>query len=365
MIGSENRSTTLVFVNSPTGTAIGEVGNTFVATLRGAGYAVSYREATVTWRGFAKQLFFLLSTRDWLILNAGLTNWGRSSARNLLGFLSVSLRSRLIGRTIVALHTVIEVIESQYAGYRVTWLTRKGAHFAVTLLSGSKIIVFSKVISDLLRNKYGVEAAICTPIPCEVGKSRSVPSGSDPPLVLFIGHLSLYKGIDTALRVAKLLASRASLKLIGPVHWILKEDRKYALWLASVRESARNIGVAMPGYLPTRELDKLLSQATAGLLPYDSTNGASASFATFASAGVPVITSDLPEFRWLRELGAGIVIARGPPENYAEAVIQLIENMDLRQELAASQMRFAAAHTWSQLVCQVRELIGRSANPVR
>ena len=78
--------------------------------------------------------------------------------------------------------------------------------------------------------------------------------------------------------------------------------------------------------------------------------------------GVPIIATDLPEFRELAEDGCGMVLSLHDPEALAERIEQILNNPDLARELRERNLRFAQERTWDKiasLFCKVYEQIKR------
>lgn len=340
----------ILFLNGAGQTTIGQFGKEFVGALREASLKVDYFEAVECWKGFLSQLLLVIQARQTLIVNAGLTNWGRSAVRNFLGLLIIGLRGGLTGRTIVSLHTIIEIIDPKDAGYKVSPLLQWGAHSAVRLLRRCQIVVFSEVVGTLLKECYGIKVDFCTPIPCHILRTRPSVREAREPVIVFLGTLSLYKGLETLIQTAILLKGKASIKLIGPPHWILRDDPAYAAWLNSQMDLAHRVGIDTLGYVPERKLQEILAGALAGIMPYRSTNGASASFASFASSGLPVVATNLPEFQWLQGLGAGVLLVEREPEKFADAITQLIDDDRLREQLTEDQIEYSHMNDWRTIV---------------
>lgn len=69
----------------------------------------------------------------------------------------------------------------------------------------------------------------------------------------------------------------------------------------------------------------------------------------YASAGLPVIMSDIPEHRYLNEkYEFGIVLQDNSPEVFADAVIRLYEDKALYQKLAENALKMSREVNWEQ-----------------
>ena len=67
----------------------------------------------------------------------------------------------------------------------------------------------------------------------------------------------------------------------------------------------------------------------------------------YASAGLPVIMSDIPEHRYLNEkYNFGIIIPQDTPEEFAKAAIRLYQDKELYNTLARNAQRLSAEVNW-------------------
>ena len=341
----------LVFLNNYRGGGIGDFGAGLIPALERSGRTVQVEETHADGDGLSAQLRRVYSDPAPLIANVGLTAWGASGFRNFRGFRTLGRRQRAGRATIAIVHHAIEMFDSGETGYPISRLVRWGAHRALASLRGCDLIVFSPRLRDLLVGPYGCRSVWLTPMPS--GEVRPLRSATGPWKVVTAGYLSPYKGIDTFLEVAEQLRESARFALIGRPHAVLSRRPEFAArteqWLAR----ARAAGVATPGYLPPEGLDEELAGRTLGVLAYTSASGASAAFGIFAERGVPVIASDLPEFRYLVEAGAGVVLARSDPSEIAARIRAVISDPPAWERLAERQRRFASTHTWSTFVADL------------
>ena len=67
----------------------------------------------------------------------------------------------------------------------------------------------------------------------------------------------------------------------------------------------------------------------------------------YASAGLPVIMSDIPEHRYLNEkYGFGIVLPDNKPETFAQAVIRLYKDKEFYSRCAENARRLSEEVNW-------------------
>jgi glycosyltransferase involved in cell wall biosynthesis len=337
-----------LFLNNYRGGGIGDFGATLFEQLQAAGVGIELEETRIDGRGLLGQMRQVRRRGGPVIANLGLTAWGRSGPRNYLGFSSVGRRARAGRPTIAVAHHAIEMFEASETGYPVSRLVRWGAHRALAALRSCDLVVFAPRLRDLLVGSYGARSVWLTPMPSGSPRPRGPPTG--PWKIVTAGYLAPYKGIDTYLGVAERLRGDADFSLVGRPHAVLSRRPEFAERTRGWMDRARSLGVATPGFLDPLELDRALSGRTIGLLPYTSASGASASIGLFVERGVPVVTSDLPEFQYLADEGAGIVVTTGREDALSFAVRELTESPTRWAELVEKQLAFARAHSWGRFV---------------
>jgi glycosyltransferase involved in cell wall biosynthesis len=183
-----------------------------------------------------------------------------------------------------------------------------------------------------------------------VGRQLAHATAPGRPRVVSAGYWAPYKGIDLFLETARRERNGADFFLVGQPHAGLNSDHGFRELVARWRKVANEIPVATPGFLEGPALDRLLSGRTIGVLPYTSVSGASASFRLFSERGVPVVASDLPEFRYLQEQGAGLVLVPPAADAIGEAVRRLILEPRAYEDLISRQLDFSARTSWPPFV---------------
>lgn len=337
-----------VLLNNFGETGIGLFGQSLGRILRSRQLNVVVVETQRKPIGFLRQLLSTIRTDRILVVNVGLTSWGSSRVRNLLGFFSIRIRSWLGRPTTVLLHNIIEVVDRRGTGYHIGFLTSKMAHWAVSGLRRARIAVFSREIAETLSTDYGIKVARCAPLPCDppvVGGDQL----NVPPDVVSFGYLSQYKGVDLLLEAQQFLREECRLVIIGKGHALLSDHREYRAFLEHLQTQAEKVRAVFLGFVPEAQLIGALRHCYAGALPYSSTTGASASFTQLATAGVPVVASDLPEFQYVRDEGAGILLVLPTPEEIAAAIRSILRDPELRKRLSQDQLTYASKHSWSDL----------------
>lgn len=350
------------FLNNYTGSGIGDFGHRLADELRSSNVPLVEEETRPDGSGALAQAARFRSERSPVMINVGLTAWGSSGLRNYRAL--AQLGRRVTDRpTLVLVHHAIEMLVPAETGYAISRTTRWGAHRALAKLTDRDLIVFSPRLAELLRTGYDASSVWLAPMPTEPPR-RMVYDGVHR--VLTCGYLAPYKGIDVALEVASRMRDVAEFSIVGRPHRVLSATPPFQTQVRVWANRARALRVTMPGYLADPALDAAMRGRAVGLLPYTSASGASASFGMYASRGVPVVTSALPEFLYLEKVGAGIVPVAGGPEAYVASLRRLIEDPDLWDELASRQREFAIRNSWSSFVARLLDryaILGRTSLP--
>ena len=162
----------------------------------------------------------------------------------------------------------------------------------------------------------------------EAGLRRELGLAPDEPVLLLLGTLSRYKGIDLLLRAFTRVAAPARLVLAG------FPDADFDL--AEHQALARELGIEdrvlwVPRYVESDEVAAWMGLASVAVFPYREVfqSGALALAQTF---GVPVVASSvgaMPEAVG----GSGLLVPPGDPDALAAALLSVLEDPDLARRL--------------------------------
>jgi rhamnosyl/mannosyltransferase len=174
---------------------------------------------------------------------------------------------------------------------------------------------------------YGIDAEAF------VQRARGAGVERQPDLLLYVGRLAYYKGVDVLLR-ALVSVPGARLMVVGD------GPERHAL-----RRLADELGVGgrieWRGHVPDAELPGLYGSAAALVLP---STGLSESFGIVQleahACGTPVVSSDLPGVREVNPDGVtGLHARSGDAEDLSRALRLLLENTELRARLGEQAAR--------------------------
>ena len=166
---------------------------------------------------------------------------------------------------------------------------------------------------------------------------RSDPERSDDGhTLLCLGMIRPYKGLGDAIEATKRVGGARLLVAGDP----LEPVEPY-------RAAAGEIAEWRLGYLPERELDRALGDATVALFPYRAELDQSGALLRALGAGVPAVVYDVGGLAEpVREYGAGRVVATGDVDGLAAAAGELLGDPDALAAARAGAERARETLTW-------------------
>lgn len=154
---------------------------------------------------------------------------------------------------------------------------------------------------------------------------------------VLLGQLNERLDLDILDAVA---AAGIPLALVGP-----RTERDPAVQ-ARLDALLQNRSVAWEGEIPSEAVPSRLSAAGAGITPYAETDFNRSSFPLktldYLSAGLPVVSTDLPAARWL---GTGHVLRTGTPAEFTDALRRVLSEAPDSAKTRERQ-QFARGHSW-------------------
>lgn len=341
----------ILFVNTYRGSGIGDFGLSMrphFSEITGA--ALEYIETYPSWRNFLKVWYRILTTGSRPLFNLGFTSYGKSSMRNFLNFLFIGAVSSLMNRDVrVILHDSPELFESNTSGYRFLKLKKVGGGLATRFLKEARISVFSVQLHRILKDKYGFENVELYPFPC-TGDATVRPNPDGKPLVLSVGYIAPYKGLEILPEIKKLMPDLEFI-VAGKFHSLLQKTRGGREYKEQLEKKLLDAGIKMPGYVSDEDLNSIISaHRVVGILPYKSTSGSSYAAAFFIERGIPFVTSDLEEFRHFEHLGGGIKTTKESLKDICykiENTLFVINNYNMLHTL---NMDYCAKYSFSRII---------------
>jgi glycosyltransferase involved in cell wall biosynthesis len=209
------------------------------------------------------------------------------------------------------------------------------------------------VPTELIRRKFialGLDEDRVTVIPNGVDTSLFYPTPlPEEPVVLYFGKFQPHRD-RLLLEVTEVLVRK-------------KRDVKFLLIgdiPSSVRYRLQRVAenrVEMPGFVEHDRLPRYIQMARVCILPQDRSLGLGGSLKLleYMASGRPVVATNVDESSPLKESGAGIV-TEIDAEAMAEAVIRLLDDDRLSEELARKGVEYAQKYEWNNIVEQYIKL---------
>lgn len=126
-------------------------------------------------------------------------------------------------------------------------------------------------------------------------------------------------------------------------------------YIESLQERYKsNRKVEFRGYIPEEQLPELFNQSTVMVLPYTSATGASGVAHLAAQYGVPIVSSDISDFREMCE-NEGLAIKFfpiGDKAGMADQIIELLQSEEEQHEMAEQNFSAALRMTMPQIIRQ-------------
>jgi glycosyltransferase involved in cell wall biosynthesis len=207
-----------------------------------------------------------------------------------------------------------------------------------------------------------VDAGKCTYLPHPIPQvARTWTPGTDRGLVMVTpGFVKPHKGY---LEFAQTLSADRSWSWIiagGPQD---RHDQRYLERLGDTLATGRvEDRVRITGYLDRPEMEGTMCGAHLAVFPYADVF-ASGSVAWAIGCGVPVVTTDLPEFRSMRSRGAGIeLLPVDELDRWVEVIHRLGSEPARLEELARRNREYAATHGFPDCARVHAEIFSRVAD---
>jgi len=178
----------------------------------------------------------------------------------------------------------------------------------------------------------------------------------DPDLLLYLGRIKKYKGLDVLLRTVASLAPRhpgVRLEVAGS-----GDD------VPRLKALAKSMGIESRVVFLGRvsEEDKIrLYRRSSVALNSSLKEGWGLTSIEANGCGTPVVASDVPGLcDSVREGETGFLVPFGDHVAMAERVGQILSDPELASRMRASSLAWAAEHTWDRVADRTEEVLGRA-----
>ncbi len=199
--------------------------------------------------------------------------------------------------------------------------------------------------------------------PAQVAVIRA--KGAQRPILLFVGRLRYYKGLDDLLRAMALLRDRAD--GFSATLLICGSGPMEAAWRALAQELGLAERVHFLGDVPEEALPALYHAADLYVLPANSRAEAfGVALLEAMAAGLPVISTEVGSGTSYVNIHGetGLIVPPRDPERLAQAIATLLSDPALRQRLGAqAQARVRAGFSQATMIARVLNLYHQLLSP--
>ncbi|MGA1975066.1 MAG: glycosyltransferase [Conexivisphaerales archaeon] len=282
-----------------------------------------------------------------VLMNLTFALFGRGKVTNFFGFLLVFLVTKIEKlfhfKSMVILHNLPEVVDTNIFGLKPSLLNRLGLLLAEKFIVGcDTVVVLLPMYKKMIEARFGKETHY---VPHGAWENMGDPraAGHDRDSILFLGYMSPSKDMNMLARAYATVKQRhpdLKLKLVTSPH------PNFPKALDQLKVFDNMDGVEYLGYLSEEELPKVFEECYAVALPYATATGTSGVLHLVSSAGIPAVGTDLPEMRQNVAEGAGLLLVRDA-EGMAQALDRLKEDGQFWTEMSEKNMGFSSSRSWS------------------
>ena len=240
---------------------------------------------------------------DVVWFNLGFASFGGNALPAFMG-IAIPCFARLTGSyTHVTLHQLMETVDLKDAGVRFPLAYKVGGFLATQIvLFANSVSVMLPAYRNVLMEKYGRGAVYVR----RHGIFSSRPEypdfskrGNPEHRILAFGKWGTYKRLEPLLA-----AFSAVVKQCPEVRLVVAgtDHPKTPGYLKNLQKRCRNRKeISFIGYVPEDAIGELLQRSTVAVLPYTSSAGSSGIAHLACTYGVPIVASDIPDFRRLAD----------------------------------------------------------------
>ena len=258
--------------------------------------------------------------------------------------------------THVTLHQLMETVDLKDAGVRFRHIYTVAGYAATQLLLfANSISVLMPAYRGIIREKYGRGAVYVRNHGILSGRPEYpafARRGNPDHRILAFGKWGTYKRLEPMLEAFEIVARRmpnTQLIIAGTDH------PKTPGYLESIRQKCwRHPRIKFMGYVPEEQIPELFQSTTVTVMPYTSSAGSSGVAHLACAYGVPMVASDISDFRELaQEEGLAIDFFKaGDVQHLAECLIALLVNPEHQAEMAIQNFSAALRISMPEIIRQ-------------
>jgi glycosyltransferase involved in cell wall biosynthesis len=264
---------------------------------------------------------------------------------------------RLTGHyTHATIHQLMETVDLKDAGVRYPFLYNAAGFIATQLLLFSNSVsVLLPAYRSILRHKYRRGAVYVRNHGVLSGRPEYpdfAQRGNPDHRILAFGKWGTYKRLEPMIEAFEIVSrqdSRAKLVVGGMDH-----PKTPGYLEAIAKQYWRHPRIEFTGYIPEDRIPALFQSTSVAAMPYTSSAGSSGVAHLACAYGVPIIASDIADFRQLAE-EEGLAINFFEPGNVqslAETLLELLNNSERQMEMGIQNFSAALRMSMPEIIRQ-------------
>jgi glycosyltransferase involved in cell wall biosynthesis len=291
---------------------------------------------------------------DVVWFNIGFASYGNKALPATIGLTAPALL-RLAGyQTHVTLHQLMDTVDLKDAGVRFQRLYKAGgAMITRVLLMSDSVSVLLPAYRNILQEKYQAGWVHVRPHGILSGRPEYpdfTRRGKPVHRILAFGKWGTYKRLEPLVDAFGIVAKEMpSVRLI-----VAGADHPNTPgYVESVARQHRNdSGVEFTGYVAEEMLPDLFRTASVTVMPYSSSAGSSGVAHLASQYGVPIVASDIADFKQLaEEEGLAIEFFKtGNVASMADALRRILQSPERQQEMAVQNFSVALHMTMPRVI---------------
>lgn len=291
---------------------------------------------------------------DVVWFNIGFASYGNKALPAAFGLMMPAL-VRLAGfQTHVTLHQLMDTVDLNDAGVRFRSIYKVGgALITRILLMSDSVSVLLPAYRGILQEKYRAGSVYVRPHGILSGRPEYPDfsrRGKPVHRVLAFGKWGTYKRLEPLIEAFGMVAQDIpSIRLVvaGGNH------PNAPGYVESITERYGNdLRIEFTGYVPEEKLPDLFRNATVTVMPYSSSAGSSGVAHLASQYGVPMVASDISDFRQLADQeGLAIEFFKtGSVADMARSLRRILESPERQQEMAVQNFSVALHMTMPRVI---------------
>ncbi len=233
------------------------------------------------------------------------------------------------------IRTVVEVIDPDYCKLQLK--------SADNILAYTRDIIPRELQRKVILTHAGVDTSLFANID---GREIRNMYGLDKKVIIYVGELSAWHGVDTLIDLAVKLKD-VKLLMVGKKLDLLREE-------AEKKGVIDNI--VFTGFVRHEDIPKYISAADVAVAPYKRIDEMKVFYFSpikifeYMACGKAVVASDLEIIRdIIRDTNCGLLAKAGDVEDFTEKVKKLLNDVTLREQLGENGRKAAKMYSWDDV----------------